>query len=58
MVSVKRFLVFAGENHYPLGGWDDFAGAFDSHEEADVAKKHKDEKGHWAQIVDLWEEFN
>lgn len=31
---LRRFAVFAGENCYPLGGWDDLATSFDSAEEA------------------------
>lgn len=31
---MKRFLMFAGSNYYPAGGWDDFRGAFDTSEEA------------------------
>jgi hypothetical protein len=26
---MKRFLVFAGHRHNPLGGWDDFRAGFD-----------------------------
>jgi hypothetical protein len=25
--TTKRFLVFAGDNHYPGGGWEDFKGS-------------------------------
>lgn len=31
---MKRFLAFQGENYYPGGGWDDFAGDYDIAEEA------------------------
>lgn len=31
---MKRFLLFAGDIYYPVGGWNDFVGAFDSAEEA------------------------
>ncbi len=34
---MKRFLVFAGSNYYPKGGWDDFRGAHDTLEEAKTA---------------------
>jgi hypothetical protein len=27
---MKRFLLFAGSNYYPSGGWFDFRGSFDS----------------------------
>jgi hypothetical protein len=25
--KLKRFLVFAGDNHYPCGGWEDYKGS-------------------------------
>lgn len=31
---MKRYLLFAGEDYYPVGGWDDFIGSFDSLGEA------------------------
>ena len=31
---MKRFLLFTFDFYYPEGGWHDFAGAFDSVEEA------------------------
>lgn len=31
---MKRYLLFAGSNYYPSGGWDDFEGSFDSAAEA------------------------
>lgn len=31
---MKRFLLFKGDFYYPLGGWHDLAGSFDSVEEA------------------------
>jgi hypothetical protein len=27
---MKRYLVFAGDDYYPAGGWGDFQGSFDS----------------------------
>jgi len=29
-----KFLLFAGDNYYPSGGWSDFKGIFDSIEDA------------------------
>lgn len=26
---MKRYLLFAGDDYYPLGGWEDFQGDFD-----------------------------
>ena len=31
---MKRFLVFAGDNWYPFGGWKDFKESFDTLHEA------------------------
>lgn len=31
---MKRFLLFAGEDYYPIGGWNDFLGDFDTVAEA------------------------
>lgn len=25
---MKRFLLFTGQDYYPFGGWEDFAGSF------------------------------
>jgi hypothetical protein len=49
--EMKQFLLFAGSTYYPLGGWIDFRGAFDTKEEAisEFAKNRWD----WGQIVDL-----
>lgn len=30
---MKRFILFAGSEYYPGGGWNDFRGFFDSTEE-------------------------
>lgn len=46
---MKKFLLFAGETYYPLGGWEDLRGDFDSIEDArDKLSGHDD----WYQIVD------
>lgn len=47
-----RYLLFAGEYYYPCGGWEDFAGAFASLDEAKAAKSDPD-YCQWAHIVDL-----
>lgn len=45
------FALFAGENYYPAGGWEDLVGLFPSLEAAQAAR---DEHEHdWYQIVDL-----
>jgi hypothetical protein len=33
---MKRFLLFAGDNYYPEGGWDDFINSFDTLEEVEL----------------------
>lgn len=30
MAKPKRYLVFAGYDYYPEGGWGDFQGSFDT----------------------------
>lgn len=30
---MKRFILFAGDDYYPHGGWQDFRGFFDTIEE-------------------------
>jgi hypothetical protein len=30
---MKRYLVFAGDDYYPCGGWDDFVGSWETIEE-------------------------
>ena len=48
---MKQFLLFAGDQYYPNGGWGDFEGSFDSIDEAKVAEKAL--PGHdWFQVVD------
>jgi menaquinone-dependent protoporphyrinogen IX oxidase len=47
---MKRYLLFAGEDYYPRGGWSDFIGDFDT---IDEAKNYKIEYIDWIQIVDL-----
>jgi hypothetical protein len=50
MINVPRFLVFSGDDHYPLGGWQDFKGIFEDYVDALVKAT---EKGDWWHIVDL-----
>ena len=55
---MKRYLVFAGIDYYPAGGWNDFQGSFASLNEANVAclraeaEKGKHGDGVWFHIVD------
>jgi hypothetical protein len=61
-----NFLLFAGDNFYPAGGWDDFRGFFRTPEDAlahlsagyfsewDIDHLEEDRQWHnWAHIVDL-----
>jgi hypothetical protein len=52
---MKRFLLFAGYDYYPHGGWNDFKGAFDTIEEAQTAftKFIQEDSGFtWGHILD------
>ena len=47
------FLVFAGMEYYPSGGWEDFVGTGNSAEEArKVAETNSDGSDDWYHIVD------
>ena len=54
--KTKRFLVFAGENYYPLGGWKDLVGSFDTLEECETFLLAQPVgKWEWNEIVDLFD---
>jgi hypothetical protein len=44
---MKRFLLFTGDQRYPLGGWRDLRGQFDTLQEALNADRRD-----WAHVVD------
>jgi len=51
---MRRYLLFAGDQYYPAGGWHDFQGSFDS-----VAEAKEDYERHrwlkywdWGHVVD------
>jgi hypothetical protein len=46
---MKRYLLFAGENYYPLGGWFDYEVSFDTVDEAIAAVPASAE---WWHVVD------
>jgi len=48
----KPFALFACDNYYPNGGWDDFQGLFDTVEAA-RAEFFRVENDYWGHIVDL-----
>jgi hypothetical protein len=45
---VKRYFLFAGDNYYPDGGWDDFKSMSDDIEEL----KNSTGGWDWAHIID------
>ena len=53
MTAVKRYVVFAGPDYYPSGGWGDFHSSHDDINEARDAKLAEEAEGHWANIIDL-----
>lgn len=54
---MKQYLLFAGSNFYPVGGWSDFQGGFDG---LDDALRHLNAQRHdvgtvrfdWAHVAD------
>ena len=49
--EVRRFVLFAGDHYYPIGGWEDRKGSFDTADEAKAAYTPC-EYG-WAHVADL-----
>lgn len=49
-MTLKRYLVFSGEDYYPAGGWEDFDASYDTLAEAHAAIKT--EAFTWAHVVD------
>lgn len=47
---MKRYLLFAGDNYYPSGGWSDFIGSFDTVEQA--LARQCDIRRDWYHVVD------
>jgi hypothetical protein len=48
---MEQYIVFAGENFYPLGGWCDYIGSYSTVEEARNAANNRE--CDWWQIVDI-----
>lgn len=49
---LKAYLVFAGDDYYPAGGWDDFKADVDTYKEAVEIARRAIEQGHsWTQII-------
>ncbi len=49
---MKRYLLFAGKNYYPYGGWTDFQSTSDEVSELIEQMAMSDEGYGWWQIVD------
>jgi hypothetical protein len=50
---MKQFLLFAGYNYYPTGGWYDFQGSYATLEEArEAAASWPRAKDNWWHIID------
>jgi len=50
---VKRFVVFASDDHYPAGGWGDFRASLDTYAEALAVAMVYDRDGLSWHIIDL-----
>ncbi len=48
-----RFLLFAGSDFYPSGGWDDFVCSYETLEQAMDHDMHRESCWDWAHVVDL-----
>ena len=52
---MKRYLLFAGDDYYPAGGWGDFVDSFSERVEA-LERAAQEMKGKdWFHIVDIYE---
>lgn len=52
-MQIKRFVIFAGSQYYPTGGYADHKCSFDTFEEAEKQIKEYKERYDWRQIWDL-----
>jgi hypothetical protein len=50
---VNRYALFAGDNYYPSGGFQDFRGTFSELESATDFAKKSEEDYDWWHVVDL-----
>jgi len=48
---MERYVLFGGDQYYPLGGWQDFKGSFGSREAA--VREAAGWGWDWWQVVDL-----
>lgn len=49
---MKKYLAFAGDLNYPVGGWRDFRGSFDTVSEAEAACFSGFDSCEWWHVVD------
>ena len=51
---MKRYLVFCGDDYYPIGGMNDFKGDYDTLKECEILleKEYNDNVYEWTQIWD------
>ena len=49
---MKRFLLFAGCNYYPSGGWQDFQSSHDTELEAVMAAANLSDGHDWWHVID------
>jgi hypothetical protein len=51
----KKYFLFSGSNHYPLGGWEDFRGNFVSVDEALMFLRRSIEadERNWYHVIDI-----
>ena len=50
---MKQFLLFAGDDYYPAGGWDDFIASFDLQKEAEDFMYQCNTRYDWYHIIDI-----
>lgn len=50
---MKRYLVFAGDDYYPSGGWNDFRDDFDDIDAAKTEARRLLSRYSWVQLIDL-----
>lgn len=52
---MKQFLVFAGDDYYPQGGWEDFRGMYDDFQSASERLDDLIDQADvdWGHVVDL-----
>ena len=53
---MKRFILFAGDKYYPIGGRDYFYGSYDTLEELKGAEAEALKANDWTNCVDAREE--